>query len=72
MTLALLCYSKGPSAFCQQNFKTALTLEHFCGLHSVGFFAFFHKVSHHLDPEIRKALVRGLYGNENSTCDSGQ
>ena len=34
MTLALLCYNKGPSAFCQQNFRTALTFKYSYGLNS--------------------------------------
>ena len=28
------------------------------------------KISHLIDPEIRKMLVRGLYGNENSMIHS--
>ena len=29
------------------------------------------KITHHLDPEIRKMLVRGMFGNENATFHSG-
>ena len=32
MTSAVLSDNKGPSAVCQQNFRTALTLRYFCGL----------------------------------------
>ena len=31
----------------------------------------FGETTHHLDPEIRKMLVRGMFGNENSTFHSG-
>ena len=31
----------------------------------------FGKITHHLDPEIRKMQVRGMFGNENSTFHSG-
>ena len=31
----------------------------------------FSKVAHLLDPEIKKMLLRGLYGNENATFHSG-
>ena len=31
----------------------------------------FHKSSHHLDPEIRKMLVNGMLGNEDTTFHSG-
>ena len=31
----------------------------------------FGKIANHLDPEIREMLVRGLYGNKNSTFHSG-
>ena len=31
----------------------------------------FDKITHHLDPEIRKILVRGKFGNEDSTVHSG-
>ena len=34
MTLALLCDNKGPSAVCQQKFRTALTLNYLYGLSS--------------------------------------
>ena len=29
------------------------------------------KIAHHLDPEVRKMLERGVFGNENSTFHSG-
>ena len=32
---------------------------------------FFGKVTHHLDPEIRNMLVRGMFGNRNSLFHSG-
>ena len=31
----------------------------------------FGKITHHLDPEIRKMLERGMFGNKNSTFHSG-
>ena len=31
----------------------------------------FGKITHHLDPEIRKMLVNGKFGNEDSTFQSG-
>ena len=31
----------------------------------------FGKITRHLDPEIRKMLVRGMFGNENSTFHPG-
>ena len=31
----------------------------------------FRKVTHHLDPEIRKILVKDMFGNEDSTFHSG-
>ena len=34
MTLGLLCDNKGPSAVCQQKFRTALTLHYLYGLSS--------------------------------------
>ena len=40
MTWALLCDNLGLSAFCQQNFKTALTLKYLYGLSSLRIFGF--------------------------------
>ena len=31
----------------------------------------FGKITHHLDPEIRKMLVNGKFGNQDSTFHSG-
>ena len=31
----------------------------------------FGKITHHLEPEISKMLVRGMFGNKNSTSHSG-
>ena len=31
----------------------------------------FGKITHHLDPEIRKMLVRGMFGNKDSIFNSG-
>ena len=31
----------------------------------------FSKIAHHLDPEIRKTMVNGKFGNEDSTFHSG-
>ena len=38
MTLALLCDNKGPSAICQQKFRTASTLNYLYGLNSFNIF----------------------------------
>ena len=32
---------------------------------------FFGEITHYLDPEVRKMLVRSLCGNENFTFNSG-
>ena len=31
----------------------------------------FRNISHHLDPEIRKMIVKGKFGNEDSTFQAG-